>query len=160
PPAQLTVSPLTLNFGQVVIGQTSTKTLQLTNSGGGVLAGSASTTPPFAIQSGSPFSLTNGETRTLTVAFSPTASGSASTAVVFASNGGGSTNRLLGVGLTPPQLSVSPLNWNFGSIAVGDTVQATFVVTNLGGAPLSNGLATISGAPAAFTILSGTPFSL
>jgi PKD repeat protein len=47
---------------------------------------------------------------------------------------------------------------NFGTVAVGSNAQASFVVTNQGGATLTNGLATVSNGP--FTILSGTPFSL
>jgi len=73
--------------------------------------------------------------------------GNFSNVVLFTSNGGASTNRVLGFGLTPPQLSVSPPNWDFGAVAVGSSDEATFVVTNLGGAPLSNGVATISAGP-------------
>jgi PKD repeat protein len=41
---------------------------------------------------------------------------------------------------------------------VGSNAQASFVVTNQGGAALSNGVATLTAGP--FSILSGTPFNL
>src|SRR6266576_2714872 len=47
---------------------------------------------------------------------------------------------------------------DFGYVVVAANAQASFVITNSGGAPLSNGIATVSSGP--FTILSGTPFSL
>src|SRR5207244_2782907 len=84
--------------------------------------------------------------------------GSFSNVVVFTSNGGNSTNTVTGSGLTPAQLGVMPAGLDFGAVAVGSSAQASFVLTNQGGAALTNGLATISGGP--FTILSGTPFTL
>lgn len=71
------------------------------------------------------------------------------------------SNRLNVYGLfTPPvaRLAVSPPSLNLGSVAVGSYAQASFVLTNLGGAPLTNGVATIT--PGPFTVLSGNPFDL
>src|SRR5262249_42283939 len=56
-PPQLTLSPASLAFGPVVIGQTSTLNFQVVNTGGLPLNGSATTALPFTIQSGSPFNL-------------------------------------------------------------------------------------------------------
>ena len=55
--------------------------------------------------------------------------------MLFTSNGGNSTNSVSGVGLTPAQLAVSPASLSFGTVAVGSSVQSSFLVTNLGGAP-------------------------
>src|SRR5207249_1362859 len=156
----LSLGPTTLNFGAVIIGQVATRSFQLTNTGGVTLSGSATTTLPFAIQSGTPFNLLPGETSQVTVSFTPTSAGNFSNAVIFTSNGGNSTNSLIGSGLTPPQLAVSPARLNFGVLAVGANVQASFTVTNRGGAPLSNGVASVGGGAPGFTILAGTPFNL
>src|SRR5713226_3806662 len=157
-PPQLSLSPSRLNFGPLVIGRTSTQSFQLVNTGGPTLNGSAATTLPFAIQSGSPFSLTPGQTGLVAVSFSPTNAATFSNLVVFTSNGGNSSNSVTGTGLTPAQLAVTPPGHDFGTVAVGASAQTSFVVTNLGGAALTNGLATVSGGP--FTIVSGTPFAL
>src|SRR5262249_49539772 len=90
--------------------------------------------------------------------FAPLASGTFSNAAVFISNGGNRTNSLVGVGLTPPQLSVSPSALDFGFVLAGSSAQANFVLTNLGSAPITNGTASLS--DPAFTVLSGSPFSL
>ncbi|HXP60712.1 MAG TPA: hypothetical protein VN829_09485, partial [Dongiaceae bacterium] len=71
------------------------------------------------------------------------------------------SNRLNVYGLlavAPARLAVSPPVLNLGSVAVDSYAQASFVLTNLGGAPLTNGVATIS--PGPFTVLSGNPFDL
>jgi PKD repeat protein len=157
-PPQLTVNPTNLDFGSVVLGQTNLQSFQVVNSGGLVLTGGVSTLQPFAIQSGSPFTLASGQTGLVSVSFSPASASSFSNAVAFASNAGNRTNALTGIGLTPAQLGVSPPALNFGYVAVGSNVQAAFVVTNQGGAALNNGTASLSAGP--YTILSGTPFNL
>jgi PKD repeat protein len=142
----------------LIVGQVSTQSFQVINSGGTTLNGSVTATLPFAIQSGSPFSVAPGQTGQVQVSFSPLSSGSFSNVAVFTSNGGNSTNAVTGNAVTAPQLSVSPASLNFGTIAVGSNAQAGFVVTNQGGATLTNGVATISAGP--FSIVSGTPFNL
>src|SRR6266567_4122542 len=164
PPPLLSLSPTNLNFGPVIIGQTNTQSFQVVNLGGLTLTGAVTTTRPFAIQSGSPLSLPPGQTGLVMVSFAPTNAASFSNVVVFTSNGGNSTNQVAGSGLTPPQLAISPSSLNFGTLVVGATAQSTFVVTNRGGAALTNGVATIS--PGPFSIVSGgaqtgtVPFSL
>ena len=157
-PPQLVLSATNLNFGSVIVGQTSTQTVQVINSGGLTLSGSASATSPFAIAGGSPYSVPPGQTGQVAISFSPANAGVSSDAIVFASNGGNSATPVTGIGLTAPQLAVSPASINFGTVAVGVSTQASFVISNLGGAPLSNGLASIN--PGAFNILTGTPFTL
>jgi PKD repeat protein len=157
-PPLLALSPTNLDFGSVVLGQTNTQSFQLVNSGGLVLTGNVVTVPPFAIQSGNPFSLASGQTGQVSVSFSPTNAANFSNVVIFASNAGNRTNLLSGVGLTPARLAVSPATLDLGLVAVGTNVQAAFVVTNQGGAALNNGAASLNTGP--FTILSGTPFTL
>jgi PKD repeat protein len=158
PPPLLSVSPGNLSFGTLIVGQVSTQSFQVVNSGGITMTGSVATTLPFAIQSGTPFSVAPGQTGQVQVTFSPVSSGNFSNAAVFMSNGGNSTNPVAGNALTPPQISVSPASLNFGTIAVGSNSQSSFVITNRGGATLTNGVATVNAGP--FSILSGTPFSL
>ncbi len=157
-PPNLLVTPSSLAFGSVVIGQTNTLAFQVINTGGLTLTGSVSATLPFRIQNGSPFSVAPGQTNLLSVSFTPSVAGSFSNVVQFVSNGGNTAQTVTGTGLTPAQLAIIPSSLNFGTIAVGSNAQASFTINNLGGATLSNGVASVSGGP--FTILSGTPFSL
>lgn len=158
PPAQLAVSPGNLGFGPVIVGQTNTQSFQVVNDAGQPLDGTAATVSPFSISGGSPYNLAPGQTGMVTVAFSPTSSINYSNIVIFSSNGTNTITSVTGSGLAPPQLSVSPASLDFGVIAVGSNSQATFVVTNLGAAGLSNGVASVNGGP--FSVMSGTPFSL
>jgi PKD repeat protein len=155
---QLSVSPASQSFGFLVVSQSSTQTFHVANMGGQTLTGTASTALPFSIKAGSPFSVPVGQTGVVQVVFAPSAAGVFSNAVVFASNGGNSTNTVTGSAVTGPQLAISPGSLNFGTVAVGTNAQANFVLTNLGGSTLSNGVAVLS--PGPFTLLSGTPFSL
>ena len=56
----------------------------------------------------------------------------------------------------PPQLSVTPTNYDFGIVATGATRMAIFVVTNRGGVTLNGSVSTVS----PFSIVKGTPFTL
>jgi hypothetical protein len=114
-PGQLTVSPSTLSFGSVNVGQN--KSL-----GGTVTAGSTDITVSSATLNGTAFSLSGitfpktiaaGQSATFTVSFAPSSSGTSSGSVSFvsnASNSPGKTN-LSGTGVqVVAQHSVS-LSW-------------------------------------------------
>src|SRR5262249_33113205 len=72
PPALLSFSPSNLNFAPLVIGQIRTQNIQMVNIGGQTLTGAVGTTLPFAIPSGSPFTLLPGQTGQVAVSFAPT----------------------------------------------------------------------------------------
>ncbi len=156
-PPQLLVSPANQNFGTVVVGQASNRLFSVINTGGLALTGSATTaSAPYSVTAGSPFSVSPGQTQNVTVAFAPVAAGTFNTNLIVASNGGASTNALTGVGVTPAQLGISPLNWNFGAITTGGVAYASFTATNSGGAALS-GTAT-TGLP--FAVITNGNFNL
>ncbi len=156
-PPQISVSPASQNFGAVTVGQTFTLPFQVANLGGQTLTGTATVGGPFSVSSGIPISVPAGLTGTVNVTFSPVAAGSFTNLVIFTSNGGAATNTVTGTGLTPGQMVVSPFNLNFGTLATGTTMQASFVVTNTGGSALS-GTANIGAG--AFAVVSGSPFNL
>ncbi len=153
-------SPPSLNFGSLTVGANAQLSFAITNSGGVTLSNGVATVPSgaFTILSGTPFTLPAFGATNLTIRFAPTNSGSFSNVVIITSGGGNSTNAVTGSAVAPAQLSVSPAALNFGIVAVGANAQSNFAVTNLGGANLTNGVATVQGGP--FTILSGTPFAL
>ncbi|HUD83992.1 MAG TPA: PKD domain-containing protein, partial [Candidatus Saccharimonadales bacterium] len=156
-PPQLLVTPASQNFGTVVVGQTSNRFFSVIDTGGLALTGSATVAGvPYSITAGSPFAVAPGQTQNVTVAFAPIAAGTFSTNLIVASNGGASTNALTGVSVTPAQLAVSPLSWNFGVLATGGVAYASFAATNSGGAPLS-GTASV-GLP--FAVVTNGSFSV
>ncbi|MCL0083854.1 choice-of-anchor D domain-containing protein, partial [Thermodesulfovibrionales bacterium] len=156
----LSVTPMSLDFGNVTIGQPEDLSFTVTNTGGGTLTGSA-TVPagPFSIVGASDFSLVAGASASITVRFSPTAAGSFSETVSFTSNGGDLTRGVSGTGVLPgvPVLSVTPdPSLDFGSVIVTQSRDLDFTVTNTGGGTLT-GSATVA---APFSIIGESSFSL
>src|SRR5499426_3894283 len=83
--ADFAVSPTgTVNFGTVSLGGAVDRTFTLSNTGGGALSGSAAVGAPFAVVSGSPFTLAAGGTsQAVTVRFTPTQPTTVSSTLTF-----------------------------------------------------------------------------
>ncbi len=120
-PGQLGVSPATLNFGNVTVGQSKSLTASLTATGSTITVTSASmSTSEFTISGLTlPLTLTAGQSASFTVNFKPQASGAASASGAFNSN---ATNPSLaqaesGTGVAAAQHSVN-LSWNPSSSTV------------------------------------------
>ena len=155
-PGHLVVNPGSLNYGSVTIGQTNSLSFTVINTGDVSLSGTATSAAPFAVTGGN-YNLVGGQTQAVTVVFAPSSSGPFNGSVIFASDGGNSTNAVSGVGLTPGSISVSPTTYDFGALVTGTVAQTSFTVTNSGGTAVSNGTATV-GAP--YAIVSGATFSV
>ena len=86
-PTTLSVSPTSIPFGNVVVGNSSTKPGTLTASGGTVTVSSVAVTGSEYSISGLtlPVTLTAGQTATFSVVFRPTVAGSASASIAFTS---------------------------------------------------------------------------
>ncbi len=163
-PAQLVVAPAVLDFGTVLTGATAQASLVVSNAGGASLSGTATVTGgPFTLLGGSagPWLVPPSGWTNLTIAFSPLASGSYSNLVTFASNGGNSTNVLLGVSadtLAPtiltPAVSGTNFTFSFQSIA-GKTYDVQYTDGSPGGAWLT--LQSIAGDGSLKTVLTDYP---
>lgn len=118
---QLSVSPSTVNFGNVIVGVTQKQTVTAFASGASVTISSVtSSNPEFGLTGLSlPLTLTAGQSASLTVTFTPQASGVASGMITFASNAGNASTpeTLTGTGTPAPQHSVS-LSWTASTSAV------------------------------------------
>jgi hypothetical protein len=112
---QLTVSPATLNFGNVVVGQSKSLTASLTASGSSITISSAGMSTSEFTASGLtlPLTLAAGKSVSFTVNFTPQSSGAASASASFNSNASNATapEALAGTGTPAPQHSVA-LAWN------------------------------------------------
>jgi PKD repeat protein len=107
-PAHLVIAPAGLDFGLVATDAVAQAALVVSNAGGATLNGSATVGPgTFAIVSGTPFSLAASGWTNVVIGFTPAGEGAFTNVVVFASNGGGSTNVLIGRAINPP-LILSP----------------------------------------------------
>jgi len=104
-PGQLGVLPPSLDFGAVTVGSTAQASFVITNRGGTALTnGTASVgAGPFAIVSGTPFTLPGFSSTNLVISFNPgTAATFSNVVVVSTGNGGNSTNPVTGIGANIP----------------------------------------------------------
>jgi len=84
----INVTPTSIDFGGVAINGSIDKSFTVKNTGGGLLAGTATTNPPFSILSGGTYSLSGGQSQTVTVRFSPTSLGTFAGNVTFTGGAG------------------------------------------------------------------------
>jgi VCBS repeat protein/ASPM-SPD-2-Hydin domain-containing protein/centrosomal CEP192-like protein len=138
----LTLSPSSLTFGNQSVGTTSApQAVTLSNTGnGGLSLTSIAASGDFAQTNNCGASVAAGSHCTISVTFTPTASGTRTGTLAITDNATGSphTASLTGSGtLAAPVASVSPVSLSFGSQVVG-TASAPQLVTlsNTGNAPL------------------------
>lgn len=128
------VSPASLNFKKVLIGQTSAaQTVTLTNTGSATLnISSITTSGNYAISNNTCGSQLNaGANCTVKVTFTPTAKGKRTGTLTFTDNApsGTQTVALTGTGIS---LSANPATLAFGSVTVGQTSPPqTTTITNV-----------------------------
>jgi hypothetical protein len=110
---QLTIAPTALSFGNATVGTSVSQSSSLSASGANVTVSSASlSSAEFSLTGISlPVTIAAGQSVPVTMTFTPQSSGSASGVLTVASNGSiTATQTLSGVGVAPPQHSVS-LSW-------------------------------------------------
>ena|SRR2546425_1182783 len=134
---QLSVSPTSANFGNVVVGTRNTYSFTLTNSG------NANVTVFHAYVSGSgvgmsglglPLALGPGQKATFSVVFAPTSTGSVTGSISLVSNASNSPSTIAfrgtAIATSKPQLSVIPTSASFGNVAVGTRNTQTITLIN------------------------------
>src|SRR5208283_1174922 len=153
---QISVSPASASFGNVMVGASNTQALTIKNTG------TANLSVTQAALAGSGFSLTGltmpmsvapGGTSTFTVGFTPTAAGSIAGSVTLVNNSPSSplVVALTGTGVAPAlQLTTSPTALGFGSIATGTSTTQNVTVTNSGNSSVT--ISQISESGAGFSV--------
>jgi hypothetical protein len=132
---QIVCSPAILPFGAVVVGQTKTLTATVTNTGttSVTIPEIAASNPAFTTSSVSlPLVLVAGESVTLDVTFTPTATGWAGGAIKFAKSASSVALYLQveGSGINGAAVTASPSIVSFGQVAIGTSATVPVVLTN------------------------------
>lgn len=85
---KIALTPNSLNFGETLVGQSRTFTLQIRNEGTDTLSVSqiSSSDSQFSVETSAPFSIAAGTPRDVAVTFAPTSTGSQSATLSIASN--------------------------------------------------------------------------
>jgi len=173
-PGALTSTPTSLSFGSIVVGNNSTLTDKLTNTGAtSITISQVSASGTVFSVSGitTPMTLSAGQSTNISVKFAPTATGSASGSVTVTSTASNPTLTvpLSGTGTsTPGTLTASPATLNLGSVQVGDSGTGSGSLTASGAsvtvtaASSNNSQFVISGLTLPVTIPAGqsTPYTV
>jgi hypothetical protein len=134
----LTISPASLSFGNVTVGQSGSQNVTLTNSGNVSLVLSLATVSGsgFGITGLTlPATLTAGQSLSFNAQFTPAIAGAATGTIIFSDNASNSpqTLTLAGTGVAGgATLTASPGSLNFGNEVVGSSNNQTVTLTNTG----------------------------
>ncbi len=156
----LQITPNTVDFGAVPVGQAANTGLAIVNesSASVVISSLSFAGATFSADSADtlPINIPAGGSHTLQVQFKPTAAGLATGRLTVSSNlttDGTAVVSLAGMGMAPssPQLTVSATNLNFGSVPLSSPTDQSITLTSTGTSPVTVNSASISGTE--FTII-------
>src|ERR1700690_550663 len=141
-PGQLTVTPATISFSNVKVGNNQSQPATMTNSGGSSLTVSTvtATGTGFSVSGLSlPLTLGAGQSHGFTVIFAPQTTGTIKGNLAIANTGSTPTINvsLSGGSQTDGVLTANPLSLNFGSVLVGSHQTLAETLTNTGGSSLT-----------------------
>jgi hypothetical protein len=135
PGLKLSVNPSTVNFGNVTVGSSASKSIIVTNTGNSNVSISSfhSSAASLSIMGGSAVTLSPSQSITLTVQFSPATAAATSGSVSIVSNATGSPAAISvsGNGIGAPAQHTVSLSWNASNSAAGYNVYRS--VTSGGG---------------------------
>src|SRR5579863_3442779 len=160
PAAVLTASPTSLTFTNIIVGQNSSQTETIKNTGG------SSTTISAVAASGTgfntsgitpPVTLTPGQSTSFSVKFAPTSAGTFNGTVTVTSNASNPSLSipLTGTAASPATLTASPTSLIYTNISVGQNSSQTETVTNTGGS--STTISAVAASGTGFSISGITP---
>ena len=137
-PPQIAVDPTSLSFSSLVVGQSATLSVTVSNTGGDPLevTSIASDNADFALANtdDESFTLGFGESRDVEVTFAPSAAETITGTLTIESNADNTptaTVSLQGDGLEPPSISTSPTELS-ATQTTGEPVDVTLTVSNTG----------------------------
>ena len=161
--SSLSPSSSTVSFGSVSLGSPATESVVLTDAGSSnvTISSISIAGANFSVKSGAAVTLTPNQTTTISMAFAPTATGSAqgTLSVVSDASNPKMNITLTGTGIAPSsELSPSSTTLNFGNAAVGAAASLPIVLTDQGTADLTISSVTVQGT--GFSASGGTNVNL
>ena len=149
--AGISLTPSSANFGSVTVGATNSQTIQIGNTGNGVLTITQAnvTGTGFSVAGLTlPLSINPGLTSTFNTQYQPASAGSATGSISIVSNAAVSPSvvTLTGTGVTATQvLLLSTTSVSFGNVNTGTSANQSVTVTNTGNANVQISQITVGG---------------
>jgi len=131
-PSTCTVSPTSLNFGNVPVGNSSSQTFTITNTSTSLMSGTVFESCGEFNVSPATYSLLPGMSKTFTVTFSPTSGGSKSCTINTSAPCANVVATGAGQSVPSGTCVVSPTSLSFSGVPVGGSSSQTFTITNTG----------------------------
>jgi sugar lactone lactonase YvrE/P pilus assembly chaperone PapD len=160
------VTPTSLDFGSVTVGQSKDLTVTVRNTGNATLTVNSATSnnQQFSVTSPStPFTVNAGAQQSVTLRFTPNSSGNQNGTLSIASNDPDEATVTVamtgsGAAAMAPDIDVA-LTFDFGNVAVGQSRDSTLTVRNVGNANLT--VTAISSNSPQFTVVAPSlPFTV
>jgi hypothetical protein len=145
----MSLSPASLNFGNVTAGSSSTQNVQVSNTGNSSVTVTQAAASGAGISVGglgAPVTLAPQQSLTLRVTFAPTTAGAAAGSVTVTNSDGVNAVAAVTGTQVQPGLSLTPTSASFGSVVTGTTNSQTVQIKNSGTANLTVSQATVTGA--------------
>jgi hypothetical protein len=158
--AAIDVTPCDIVFDEPIVGEPNEVTFDVSNTGGAAMTWSMTlgeylptdARPEFQVQragavgdvQGPQEALAPGNTRTYTLVYTPTADRSVSGSIRFTGNFGTSRSCSFRAGPASPEIEVDPRAIFWGGVAMGESSERSFVITNNGRAALEIASITLS----------------
>jgi len=145
----MSLSPSSLNFGNVSAGSSSKQNVQVSNTGNSsvtVTQAAASGAGISVSGLGAPVTLAPSQSLTLAVTFAPTTAGATAGSVTVTNNDGVNAVAAVTGTQVQPGLSLTPTSASFGSVVTGNTNSQTVQIKNSGTSSLTVSQATVTGA--------------
>ncbi len=143
------LSPTSLSFGSVEVGNSSTKQFTITNSGNATLTGTITTISGYTVsevtrgytqgRNSLSYSISANSSKTFNLVFSPSSAGSYNGNISITSNDNDHSNNNLGVtgtGIENPDIAVNPTSFN-ETVEIDNSEIKSLVIANDGGGTLS-----------------------
>jgi hypothetical protein len=152
PSVSFAVTPEVVFFGNVPVGESGQRTVMVTNTGSAQFNGSfgsMNSASSFRVDNNGTgsFMLDPGQTRAVTVTFSPTAAGVQRDSLLLNVEGAGAPTMIQFVGSgvnisgggQESVITIAPASIDFGNVTVGSTMQRQFTITNPSSTATLNG---------------------
>jgi len=149
--AIVALSPASLNFNDVPVGQTSSQNVTITNNGNSNLTFTSATISGtgFTMSGLNPLpTIAGGQSATFSVQFTPTSTAGATGNVVLRDNAGNSPQTLTMTGsaiAAGSTLTPNPGSVNFGNVVVGSSSPQTITLSNTGNSTITISQVTTTG---------------
>ena len=141
-PGQLTVTPASISFGSIKVGNNQAAPATLSNTGASSLTITKATITGAGFSASGlsfPLILATGQKQAFTVNFAPKSAGAANGTLAFVNNGVSTTVNvpLAGGAAQAGALSASPSSLAFGNVQVGNNLTLSETLTNTGGSSIT-----------------------